>query len=121
MTTWLPAGASAIHPLAFHDLNWHLVWSALGGLAVGLIMVNRTLTARVIGACVLLYIAIDHASLNATLSGPTDAWLAFAAAPLEAMREWSSYLPLAALLAACGLDLHRQRAGDAVEPVLLAE
>ena len=74
LTSWLPVGvAGGSSDVA--RLNVHLVWSAVGGLAVGLTVLSRTKAARLTALGLLVYISLDHAAGNMTDIG--DSWLPF--------------------------------------------
>jgi RsiW-degrading membrane proteinase PrsW (M82 family) len=125
ITSWLPSGVDSSdiyfpgvngHPW----VNLHLAWSAIAGLAIGLIVLRRTVIARVAGAILLLYVGTDHAAWNAThaYGSWVKRWLV---GPFEAQRYLLPFLPLAALGVAWTLDRQRQRTRDSGEVVLATE
>lgn len=73
VTSWLPPGVLPNELLTlslnhYPAVNLHLAWSAVGGLAVGLICLRATMISRIAGAILLLYVAGDHAVSNAQVS-----------------------------------------------------
>ena len=108
LTSWLPDGT------VFADetigVNSHLVWSAIGGLGVGLIVRNRSTAARLVAGALLLYIGLDHAVGNAALV--TDSWLSFLTTPFHALATWGGFMVIAALVAAWWLDRLAQDTAD---------
>jgi hypothetical protein len=102
-------------------LNCHLVWSALGGLAVGLIMLNRTAAGKRVGIALLVFIAADHAAGNYAVYG-SDAALGKIVFGLFNLL-WSLLwlCPMAALFFAWRIDRNRQHTGDSSELILAAE
>jgi len=105
---WLPQGAISNQL----SLNVHLVWSAIGGLAVGLIVLRRGWIWRSIGAALFAYIVVDHATLNAGLKGA--GWTG--GATIHTLRNQLWLAPILALGLAWWLDRQRQRTavGEAV-------
>jgi PrsW family intramembrane metalloprotease len=125
LSSWLPPGAAEgdyFNPgLRGHPwVNLHLAWSAIGGLAVGLICVRQGRVAVTAGALLLLYAGADHAASNAGFARDGFAG-ALRAVPFGAVREWLGLMPIAALAFAWWLDRRRQRAGDSLELLLAAE
>ena len=118
LTSWLPIGvAGGSSDIA--RLNVHLVWSAVGGLAVGLTVLSRTKAARWTALGLLVCISLDHAAGNMTDIG--DSWLAFLSWPLGALVHLRGFMPIAALAAALWLDRQRQGNHHALDPLLKAE
>ncbi len=117
LTSWLPAGTVSIDETI--HVNSHLVWSAIGGLAMGLIVRNRTKADRLVAGGLLLYIGLDHASGNAALY--TGSWLSSLAPALHALAIWGGVLVTGAVAAAWWLDRTAQPTADAQEPLLAAE
>ena len=115
LSSWLPVGV-AIGP-ASSRLDAHVAWSALGGLAVGLMMMRRRTAARATAAGLLLCIGLDHAAGNTTYIGST--WLALLAGPLALVARLRGMMPIAALVGAWWLD--RQRTTDDLQLLLAAE
>jgi RsiW-degrading membrane proteinase PrsW (M82 family) len=69
LTSWLPVAARAQGLLSAQaiSINLHLVWSALAGLSVGLLM--RRGRRRWLALIPFLIAYLDHAGMNAALSG----------------------------------------------------
>ncbi len=122
MVCWLPSGAqfedifSAVNPIPQHNL--HLEWSAIGGLAVGLLFLRSNVSSRLIGICPLFYVAIDHAAYNRTIDGQLG-FLNVIVAPFNTLREALYILPVMALVIAAYFDL-RHRSNVHISDVLLA-
>jgi len=121
LKSWLP-GAVVGDNLTISAMryNIHLAWSAIGGLAVALIFLQRGKTARRTGVVLLLYAALDHAALNYTLLG-NSGLVSLVAAPFNALRSFLWLMPIAALGAASWLDGPRQRGASARELLLTTE
>jgi PrsW family intramembrane metalloprotease len=94
----------------------HLVWSALGGLAVGLIMLRRGWLWRTLGAVLLVYVAVDHTAWNAAIRSQHFA----GRTAIEQFRTLLWLAPILALALAWWLDRKRQHVGKGDEVVLLA-
>ena len=108
LTSWLPDGISTLREGI--RLSAHVAWSAAGGLAVGLIVLNRKREAWIAGVGMVLWVGLDHAANNAASIHKTSlSYLNF----LESLR---GLLPIAVLAAAWWLDRPRQRNTD---PTLL--
>jgi len=113
LTSWLPPGSASTSALGtdFPWLNFHLVWSALGGLAVGLICLDRRLASRIAGVVIMLGIGLDHAAVNGATA--YDSWVyETLVPPFTALRAWLWWMPAVALALAWWLDRTRQRAVD---------
>jgi RsiW-degrading membrane proteinase PrsW (M82 family) len=119
INSWLPdAGApwDQISVAGRFPPNPHLVWSALGGLAVGLIVLRRGWRWRTLGAALLLYVALDHTAWNAAINSQQF----IGRATIEQLRTlW--LMPILALALAWWLDRQRQHAGKVDEVTLAAE
>ena len=76
LISWIPLGVF-FAANEFH-LNWHLAWSAICGLAVGLFLRYPKRAARFTAAGLLLLVTLDHAAGNAASIEYT--WLAWFAA-----------------------------------------
>jgi RsiW-degrading membrane proteinase PrsW (M82 family) len=119
LTSWLPPGVLPNDPFtlslnSYPALNLHLAWSAVGGLAVGLIALGqRKLKRMPWTVLLLLYIAADHAAYNAVLMG-------IMREPLL-LRNVLAFTPIAALGVAWWFDRYSHRPTGGDEPVLLAE
>ena len=126
MTSWLPSGAAYHDPFSsssvwstVHRLNLHLAWSAVGGLAVALIVLGHGIVGRRTGAAILLYIASDHAAFNAAIS--SSALVAVVVTWFDVVRHLLWVLPIAALAVAWWLDSRRQHVATSSELALSAE
>jgi len=117
LTSWLPIGVAGPNDVA--QLNVHLVWSAVGGLAVGLAVLKRTKRARLTALGLFVIISLDHAAGNT--ADISESWLAFLSWPLGALVHLRGLMPIAALAAALWLDRQRQGGRDVIEPLLKAE
>ncbi|HEV7704421.1 MAG TPA: PrsW family glutamic-type intramembrane protease [Gemmatimonadaceae bacterium] len=117
LTSWIPLGvffeSSAVH------VNWHLAWSAITGLAVGLFLRNPKKWARPTAVGLLLLVCLNHAAGNAASVQYT--WLSPLAAPMRLLDSLLAFLVLVAIVAAWWLDQPSQRAGMALGPLLAAE
>jgi PrsW family intramembrane metalloprotease len=117
LTSWLPAGTVSADETI--SVNSHLVWSAIGGLAVGLIVRHRTRAARLVAGGLLLYIGLDHAAGNAPVG--SGSWLSPLIAPLHALATLGGFMAVAALVVAWWLDRTSRPTAGALEPLLAAE
>jgi PrsW family intramembrane metalloprotease len=117
VTSLFPAGTVFVDETI--RVNSHLVWSALGGLAVGLIIRHRTRATRLIAGGLLLYVGLDHAAGNAALQ--RDTWLGHLAPAFHALATVGAGMVLVALTAAWWLDRPAQSAGATLDPLLTAE
>ena len=117
LTSWLPNGVW--FPEDPSRVNWHLAWSAIGGLAVGLAVRNTKRAARLTALGLFLLIGLDHAAGNTHDIGST--WLAFLALPLDFVTGHLGLLAFVAVAAAWWLDHRAQPAGAALEPQLADE
>jgi RsiW-degrading membrane proteinase PrsW (M82 family) len=117
VTSWLPHGVGGSHDAA--RLNEHLIWSAVAGLAIGLMVLARTTATRLTALGLFVCISLDHAARN--MSDVGDSWLAYLSWPLRALIHVRALMPLAALGTAWWLDQQRQGTRVAFEPLLEAE
>jgi RsiW-degrading membrane proteinase PrsW (M82 family) len=117
LTSWLPPGVFFIDDVI--RVNWHLAWSAIGGLALGLVVRNPGRAARVAAGGLFLFIGLDHAAGNT--KNIQDTWLALLATPLQQLTTWLGVLVFIAVVVAWRLDWPSQRAGMALGPLLAAE
>ena len=117
LTSWLPGGVW--FPEDPTRVNWHLAWSATGGLALGLALRNPKRAARVTAGVLFLVIGLDHAAGNTHDIAST--WLAFLAGPLDLVTSHLGLLAFVAVVAAWWLDRRAQPDGAAREPLLEAE
>jgi RsiW-degrading membrane proteinase PrsW (M82 family) len=125
LTSWLPPGTSA-GDIFFPGIsgqpwvNLHLAWSAIGGLAVGLMRLRPGVVGRIAGALLLLYIGLDHAAWNATGAYGSSV-RELLVAPFASQRGLLVFLPIAAFAVAWWLDRRRQNPTRSDQPVLKAE
>jgi RsiW-degrading membrane proteinase PrsW (M82 family) len=117
LTSWLPNGVW--FPEDPSRVNWHLAWSAIGGLALGLFVRNPKRAARVTAGVLFLVIGLDHAAGNTHDIGNT--WLAFLAAPLDLITSNLGLLALVTIVVAWWLDRPALSAAESAEPLLAAE
>ena len=117
LTSWLPNGVW--FPEDPTRVNWHLAWSAIGGLAVGLALRIPKRAARITAGGLFLFIALDHAAGNT--HDIQDTWLALLATPLNFFTAHLGFLAFIAVVAALWLDHAAQASGEAFEPLLAAE
>src|SRR5262245_14184871 len=113
VTSWLPPGVLPNELLTlslnhYPAVNLHLAWSAVGGLAVGLIWLRGEIISRAAGAVLLLYVAADHAVSNAQISTGQSV-----------LRNLMALMPIVALGIAWWCDRRSQISSD--EPMLAAE
>ena len=113
VTSWLPPGVlpNELVTLSLNHyptVNLHLAWSAVGGLAAGLIWLRRDAIGRVAGVLLLTYVAVDHAVSNAHIS--TGALV---------LRNLLALMPIVALGIAWWCDRRSQISSD--EPRFAAE
>lgn len=119
-----PAGPLADDYSARTVTFQHLVWSAVGGLGLGLVLRGRRWWHRLAGLVPLLLVSADHAGFN-YLNGVLrpSGWAERAATWATAGDRWLWTWPLVALAVAVGVD-HRTRRraiADHPELVLAAE
>jgi hypothetical protein len=111
LTMWLPTGVfvgeGMLGPRGF-TVNLHLIWSALGGLAVGLWTVDGGSRARLAAVLILLFVSADHAIFNLRVSS-TSSSVALLTSPFGFMRYVDWAFPILALGVAWSLDRRYQR------------
>jgi hypothetical protein len=120
INSWLPqAGApwEEISVSGRFPLSPHLVWSALGGLAVGLIVLRRGWMWRTLAVVLLVYVGVDHAAGNAAVRSQQF----IGRAAIEQLRTQLWLAPILALVLAWWLDRQRQQAAKGDEVILAAE
>lgn len=121
LRSWLPSAAVADSLLGSGvGYNAHLAWSAIAGLAVALIFLQRHRTLRRCGLMLLLYAALDHAASNYALVGSSGV-LSLLAVPFKTLRGFLWLMPIVALGVGSWLDWPRQRAGRVIELTLASE
>ena len=117
LTSWLPPGVvpddvffpgSPSHPW----IDLHLAWSSIGGLAVGLLCLERRRGSVIVGILLIIYIGADHSASNARAGW----WVP----PLDAVRGLLPLMPALALGVAWWLDRERQSAISGSEVMLTA-
>jgi hypothetical protein len=124
MTSWLPSGVrptlaqSWWTSAAAHNL--HLEWSAIGGLAVALIFLQKRRSVRWAGIGLFAYIVADHAASNWRLLGEAGL-LSFLVVPFNLLRNVLWLMPVAALVIASFLDRSRQQKAYTAELALVSE
>jgi RsiW-degrading membrane proteinase PrsW (M82 family) len=72
LTYWLPAGVGQVSVLsqnAAQAINVHLVWSAIAGLGLALILRYRHPHVRLLGASLIFLVGLDHAAYNSQGKG----------------------------------------------------
>jgi len=117
LTSWITDGAYiTTDPI---DINWHLAWSAIGGLAVGLVVRRGDKKALLAGAGLFALIGLDHAAGNAPHIQET--WLALLAGPLHVVTVCLGVLVFVTIVVAWWLDQPAQRVVMALGPLLAAE
>jgi hypothetical protein len=121
IVSWLPAGVVGIGVRRTFAGTWpaldpHLVLSAIGGLAVGLLLRHRRSLAHYTGIALLLLAGVDHALFNAALFESARSPLSLLSTALHRVL-W--FVPLVVLAVAWWLD--RQRQGTIPELALAKE
>ncbi|MEO3930483.1 PrsW family glutamic-type intramembrane protease [Micromonosporaceae bacterium B7E4] len=117
VTTWLPEYVQNIDLLGFRGEglgpNLHLIWSALAGLGVGLVL-RTNVIGKIAGLGLFGYAWIDHAEYNQRIVAPEDGGLV---GPLSGVVEFFHggirFYILLALAVAVFLDIRVIRAGKA--------
>lgn len=102
LTRWLPPPVDTLHLFGGGggDVNNHLVWTALAGLGLGVLMRARG-PRRLLGLVPLAYVSVDHAVLNYGLVHPGgDGLGVLLLQVLEVLRPGLPALVLLALVAA---------------------
>ena len=97
--------------------NVLLIWSALAGLAVGLVLRGRGARAWYAAGSLLVYVSADHAARNADITLGRELLVT---APLRAFSGLLPWMPLAALGIAWWMDRRTQQPALS-EHLLLAE
>jgi hypothetical protein len=110
--SWLPppAAAGLLSLARGPDVNVHLVWSALAGLGVGLLLRGRG-RVRLAGPALVLLAGADHAAHNHDLAGNAGGGFLGDAvtAPFVAAQPLLWLWPLVALAVAVVLDVRARR------------
>jgi hypothetical protein len=106
MGAWLPdtGGVRLFPPSAYTLPNLLLIWSALAGLAVGLVLRLEGPRRWYIALALLVYVSADHAANNADITLGAQGFTA----PLRALRGLLPSFPLVALAVAWWIDRRRQ-------------
>jgi RsiW-degrading membrane proteinase PrsW (M82 family) len=110
LLSWLPASTG------YRELNLHLVWSSVGGLALGLVVLEQSRVNRIIAASLLAYIVGDHMAFN-TQFQHAFRLSSFLAVPFEILRPLLSIFPLMALGMALHLDIAAGRSNFSSNPL----
>lgn len=108
LTSWLPTPVSYLDAFGTDtpspDTNLHLVWSALAGLGLGLLIRGSALQ-RLAGAALIVFPWLDHAAFNHDVVNPEEGGLiGLVAGPLAFLRHALWLYPLLALGLATFLD-----------------
>ncbi|GIF96123.1 hypothetical protein Cci01nite_12170 [Catellatospora citrea] len=125
VTSWLPTPVSYLDAFSTEapspDISLHLVWSALAGLGLGLLIRGSALQ-RLAGVALLLFPWLDHAAYNHEVADPDGAGIINAfATPLAFLRHALWLYPLLALAAATFLDRRILLAAKRAWPDTLTE
>jgi hypothetical protein len=111
--SWLPAGLqNEFLRQPGGGYNLHLEWSALGGLAAGLVFLRGATNPRRVAAAIFVYVVGDHAAFNYTVLGAHGIGTAVAGA-FNSLRNLLSVMPVAALIVAWRLDCRQSCTGSA--------
>ena len=94
------------------DTIFILEWSALGGLAAGLVFLRGATNPRRVAAAIFVYVVGDHAAFNYTVLGAHGIGTAVAGA-FNSLRNLLSVMPVAALIVAWRLDCRQSCTGSA--------
>ncbi|GAB3760337.1 PrsW family glutamic-type intramembrane protease [Microlunatus parietis] len=106
LLTWLPppVRTADILGLAGAAVNLHLVWTALAGLGLGLLVRMRGWW-RLLGLAPLLYASVDHAVNNYAIVSHHEGFVEWLLSVAEALRNLLPFLVLVGLVLAVGIDL----------------
>lgn len=106
LLTWLPPPIRTLDllGLAGASVNLHLVWTALAGLGLGLLL-RMTGWWRLIGLAPLFYACVDHAVNNYAIATRHDGFVGWLLSLAESLRNALPYLVLIGLVLAVGVDL----------------
>ncbi|HEY9290568.1 MAG TPA: PrsW family glutamic-type intramembrane protease [Microlunatus sp.] len=120
LTSWLPApvGSWDLFGPATSGLNLHLLWTALAGLGIGVLVRTRG-WYRLLGLLPLLYAAVDHAASNFAISTMPDGFVGVIMDLMDAFRLRLPLVIFLALIAATVLDLILVRPVRREHPELL--
>lgn len=98
----------------------HLVWSAVGGLGLGLLLRSRRWWHRLAGLVPLVVVSADHAGSNYLLMvGRPTGWPLRAASWATTADRWLWAWPLVALAVAVAVDHRTRRRARAAHPDLV--
>lgn len=122
LVSWLPPPIRTLDILgmAGASVNLHLVWTALAGLGLGLLVRMRGWW-RLIGLVPLLYASVDHAVNNYAVVTHHEGFLEWLLSVAEALRNVLPFLVLVGLVLAVGIDLFLLRSVRAQTPQLVTE
>ncbi len=120
LLTWLPppVRTADILGLAGATVNLHLVWTALAGLGLGL-LVRMSGWWRLLGLVPLLYAGVDHAVNNYAIVTFHDGFVEWLLSVAEALRNVLPFLVLVGLVLAVGVDLILHRDVRRANPQLI--
>ena len=106
LTSWLPApvGSWDLFGPDTSGLNLHLLWTALAGLGIGVLVRTRG-WYRLLGLLPLLYAAVDHAASNFAISATPDGFVGVIMDVMDAFRQRLPLVIFLALIVATVLDL----------------
>ncbi|MFC7619196.1 PrsW family glutamic-type intramembrane protease [Microlunatus sp. GCM10028923] len=106
LVSWLPPPVRTADILgtAGAAVNLHLVWTALAGLGLGLLVRMRGWW-RLIGLAPLLYASVDHAVNNYAIGTYHEGFVGWLLSVAEALRNVLPFLVLVGLVLAVGIDL----------------
>ena len=123
ISSWLPNGVAFVDVISGaveSPYNVHLVASALGGLAVALVLLRRG-RARLAGFALSLYVGAGHAVGNWIIAGQPGGLSSAFAAPFTLLSHLNWLMPVAALGVAWWLDRSRQQGAAAPDLALAVE
>jgi RsiW-degrading membrane proteinase PrsW (M82 family) len=120
VTSWLPPPVETFDILGTvgADLNLHLVWTALAGLGIGLVVRMRG-WRRWLGLLPLGYASLDHAANNYAITADPGGLAGVLLAGMELVRNALPVLVLLALIATTVVDRSTIRRVRAAHPDLL--
>lgn len=121
LTTWLPPPVDTLDLFggAGQGLNYHLVWTALAGLGLALVLRRRG-SLRLLGLVPLLYATVDHMATNYAVARPgAKVALGILVDLLAVVRDALPWIVLLALVLATVLDVRALRQVRSAHPDLL--
>ena len=120
VTSWLPPPVETLDFFGTSgaDVNLHLVWTALAGLGIGIVVRMRG-WRRWLGLLPLIYASIDHAASNYAISGKAGGAAEVLLAGMEVFRNGLPVVVLLALVGTTVIDVLTVRRVRAAHPELL--